>query len=188
MGREIEIKLKMDDTAPTLAKLRALGAAEIDNVVETNLFFDQSDSRLMEAKSALRVRLFTRGGKKDTRGLATYKADPKSGPMHNRQSFDVNVDPVDEFIEMLKALRYAQWLGFEKRRHSFHLDDCRVELDELPAALGRYVEIEGPSEASVLAARERLGLSAIKNHESTYLKMIRDYCARNPEAGAMARF
>ncbi len=188
MGREIEIKLPVPDTAPTLRRLLALQAREIEQVLETNLFFDRPDASLRAGHGALRVRLFDRGGKRDSAGLLTYKTGARGGAMHNRESYDVTIDPAAECIDLLNALGYRQTLGFEKRRHSFHLDDCRVELDELPAGLGRYVEVEGPDEEAVKKVTEKLGLGAIANQKTTYLAMISETLRACPQPENMLKF
>ena len=48
------------------------------------------------------------------------------------------------------------------------LDTCRVELDEVPL-LGTFVEIEGPTEAAIEAALERLGLAGQATEPKSYV-------------------
>ena len=62
-------------------------------------------------------------------------------------------------------------LLFEKRRESWRLDDCKVELDELPQ-IGTFVEIEGASEDTVQAAREKLGLGDEASITEGYASMV----------------
>ena len=51
------------------------------------------------------------------------------------------------------------------------LDSCRVELDEIPH-LGRFVEIEGPSDEVVMKVREKLGLGSLTLIKASYVAML----------------
>ena len=86
----------------------------------------------------------------------------------------MNVDSGTEAITLLERLGYLTMIQFEKRRESYHLDDCRVELDEMPH-LGTFVEIEGPSESSVIKVRGRLQLSDRPMQKSSYVSMLMSY-------------
>jgi adenylate cyclase class IV len=68
------------------------------------------------------------------------------------------VDSVQSAIDLLPRLGYDVVLTFEKRRESWNLDRCKVEVDCLPE-LGNFVEIECPTQAEVLRIQEKLGLS-----------------------------
>jgi adenylate cyclase class 2 len=57
-----------------------------------------------------------------------------------------------------------------KRRTSYRLGECMVELDEL-AGIGCFVEVEGPDEPTIFAVCQRLGLAGEPVSES-YLAMV----------------
>ena len=75
----------------------------------------------------------------------------------------------------VKLLAKTRPRGFQKRRESWALAGCQVEMDELPH-LGTFVEIEGPDEASITAVRDRLALASVPGIIETYIAMLADYC------------
>ena len=94
---------------------------------------------------------------------------------------------VDDDPSMLKGMRrlltsigFVEVLRFAKRRESWRLAGCRVELDELPK-LGCFVEIEGPSEEAIQAVREQLGLVDSESVTRGYPELLSAACgARHP--------
>jgi adenylate cyclase class 2 len=72
---------------------------------------------------------------------------------------------------ILEQLGFVQSLRYQKRRESWKLERCRVELDEIPH-LGRFVEVEGPSDKAVMEVREKLGLSANTLIKASYVAML----------------
>ena len=77
-------------------------------------------------------------------------------------------------IRLLGELGYRHVLTFEKRRTRYTLDGCRIELDDLPV-IGGFVEIEGPSDELVLAARDKLGLGEAPLIKSSYIAMLKTH-------------
>jgi adenylate cyclase class 2 len=72
---------------------------------------------------------------------------------------------------LIERLGFTRVLSFEKRRDTWKLDGCEVDLDELPM-LGTYVEIEGPREEAVLKVREKLQLSDRPLVRASYISML----------------
>ncbi|MDP7289585.1 MAG: hypothetical protein QGH94_16510, partial [Phycisphaerae bacterium] len=68
-------------------------------------------------------------------------------------------------------------LTIQKKRASYRLGSCLVELDELPI-IGRFVEIEAPSPKKIEAVRDQLGISAQPSTEH-YIKLLTDACDRD---------
>lgn len=70
----------------------------------------------------------------------------------------VTVSDFDETVEILKAagLEYRSYQ--ESRRETWTLDEVEVVLDEWPW-INPYIEIEGPTEASVEEMAEKLGFN-----------------------------
>jgi len=68
----------------------------------------------------------------------------------------VTVSDFDETVEILKAagLNYRSYQ--ESKRETWKLGDVEIVLDEWPW-INPYIEIEGPTEASVKETAERLG-------------------------------
>ena len=78
------------------------------------------------------------------------------------------------FVFLLAPVVFNVILSFEKRRETWELEGCKVELDELPH-LGTYVEIEGPAEAIVLRVRGMLGLNDRGLVKASYAALLGEY-------------
>ncbi|MCH7632170.1 MAG: class IV adenylate cyclase, partial [Planctomycetes bacterium] len=100
-----------------------------------------------------------------------------------REGLEVSVTNADTTLQILAKLGFAPILRYEKRRESWQLESCRVELDE-PPHLGLFVEIEGPDEAAILSCRNDLGLGAAEAVAQSYVAMLVAYC---DERGIMSR-
>lgn len=171
MAVEIEAKMAVTDLEPIRAKLRELGAQAAGQNMETNTFFDTEDRSLLAADEALRLRhnLNTTTGADEH--IITYKGPRQHGKLKSRDEVEMTVQDCERASELLERLGFVRTLSFEKRRESWKLGGCKVELDELPY-LGFYVEIEGPSEEPVLAVRAQLGLSDRPIVKSGYIALL----------------
>ena len=109
--------------------------------------------------------------------LAIAEGDGDFLPLGDRHyAFFAEERPVllvtfEDAAALLGKLGFLPTLGFEKRRESWSLDGCLVELDELPH-FGTFVEIEGDSESLVLAVRTKLALDAHPLVAKGYIRMI----------------
>ena len=71
---------------------------------------------------------------------------------------------------MLKGLGYEVILVYEKYREVFKVEDTEIMLDEIP--FGCFVEIEGPDEAALRQAADRLGLAWAAGIDISYLQLF----------------
>ena len=171
MPVEIEAKMSVESFEPVRTRLRECGARETGRRFEVNTFFDTEDRSLLAADEGLRLRLERNVPGGAERHVVTYKGPRQMGQLKSREEVEVEVAPGDQAIKLLEMLGYHRTLSFEKRRESWELDRCKVELDELPH-LGHFVEVEGPDERTVLAVRERLGLAHRPIVKSSYVAML----------------
>ena len=171
MAFEIEIKMKIDHLAPVRDRLRAIGAKLIGEVMETNVFFDTPDRTLLASDCGLRLRRSRNCATKEEKLIATYKGPRGEGQVKKREEIEVAVDKQQPTEELLERLGYVRQLSFEKRRETWKLEKCVVELDSLPE-LGSFVEIEGASESDVMKTRERLGLVNVAVVAPTYADLV----------------
>lgn len=172
---EIEAKVRVAAFEPIVARLGEHGAVHVADMLEDNIFFDTPDHALRRGDRGLRLRTIrtSAGGEPagDHRCVMTCKGPRAPGPMKQREEIELGVAGLDDAVAMLAALGYEPTLRFEKRRTRYRLGDCLVELDELPY-LGRFVEIEGPSESSVAAAQRSLGLDGHPPVTDGYATML----------------
>lgn len=181
MGEETESKYSVDDFGRIRRRLRALGAAYQGTVVQTDTYLDSVDRSLLKSDSGLRLRrmrwLRRARGPRKLRAQLTFKGPRRrGGPAKLRTEVQTRVDDADAVEEILRACGLAPMIVVEKRRATYRLGRCTVELDELPL-LGRFVEIEGPDEAAVLALADELRLPGepIAEH---YVRLLADRCGR----------
>ena len=171
MALEIEAKMQVDDHTPIRQRLELAGARRLHRHLETNTFMDKADHALQQRDSGLRIR---RARDIDTAlvtAVITHKGPCQPGLLKIRPETEVKVASYEDAVALLEALDYHITLCFQKRRDSWQLDDCEVELDELPQ-LGRFVEIEGPSEAAIESVRVRLGLAGHPLIQTGYATLV----------------
>jgi adenylate cyclase class 2 len=176
MGLEIEAKMKVKDFSALRRRLKAAGAGAAGERLETNIYFDTPAGALRSDDKGLRVRTYRDGKTGRAEHVVTFKGPRQSGALKSRPEFEFSIDDPEALIEVFKQIGYPVTLSFQKRRRSFKLANCKVELDELPH-LGKFVEIEGPSEKQVMKVRQMLGLSALPLISAGYASMLADYLA-----------
>ncbi len=174
MAVEIEAKMAVGDLNSVRSRLAECHAKRLGAFTEVNTFFDTDDRSLMAADKGLRLRLNrnTETGEEDH--IMTYKGPRQHGPLKSREEVEMAVEGSAESAKLLECLGFHKMLSFEKRRESWELDGCRVELDELPY-LGTYVEIEGPDDASVMRVRKTLNLADRALIRYGYVAMLSGY-------------
>ena len=101
----------------------------------------------------------------------THKGPRQHGPLKSREETEVTVGDEAGGCAMLVVLGFDRVLSFEKRRESWTLGGCKVELDEVPH-LGTFVEVEGPKPETVMRVREQLGLADRPMSKASYIAML----------------
>jgi adenylate cyclase class 2 len=171
MAIEMEAKLKVEALEPTRARLLALHATPAGTRLETNALFDLEDGSLRNAGKGLRVRTRRDLETGRTDAILTFKGPRQQGKFKSREEIETDVTDPNAMIGIIEALGYRQVLSFEKKRESWEIDGCHVELDELPH-VGCFVEIEGPAEQEISALQEKLGLGSAEPMKSSYVGMM----------------
>ena len=187
MPVEIEAKMAVPDLDVIRARLRELGGRPAGRTLETNTFFDTEDRSLLASDQGLRLR---RNLDRDTAAeehVITYKGPRQHGQLKSREEVEVTVADSDAAVLLLERLGFARMLSFEKRRESWVLGGCKVELDEVPH-LGSFVEVEGPAEQPVLAVREQLRLSDRPVIKSSYVALLMGHLQERGRATKVVTF
>jgi len=174
MPVETEIKLRFDDFDALRRALTEAGATCSGCVTETNRFFDRPDGSLRAAEKGLRIRTVEADDGSQRPSIVTYKGPSEPGPIRCRLEIELAVSDADAARDMLLATGFVEVLVYQKRRETWLLPPCRVELDEVPE-LGRFVEIEGPDRQAVADVQQRLALDAAAPVEPTYAAMMLDH-------------
>lgn len=183
MGREIEIKLRMDNPATVRRRLAEAAAQTLGTADEEDVFFDFPDGRLHAGGLMLRVRTRSPAAAQTPAGstspepsthagkaLLTFKGPRREAPEKIREEIETGVERGDELVRILERLGLVARLRCRKRRESWRLGGCTVALDALDR-LGTFVEIEGPTVAAVRAARAQLALADAEVVEETYAEL-----------------
>ena len=178
MPVEIEAKMKVADLAVIRERLQAAGAESSGDRLEVNTFFDTDDRTLLAGDRGLRVRQNREKDGSAETVTVTYKGPRHPGPMKSRDEIEMDVTRAADAIGLFDALGYHRVLSFEKRRESWKLLGCQVELDELPH-LGKYVEIEGPDEKTIEAVRAKLALDKQPIVHASYVAMLMTHLQDN---------
>lgn len=174
MAVEIEAKMRIEDQESVVGVLKERNATLIGDFLEQNIFYDTDDRALLAADEGLRIRNALDLKTGSVRTVITHKGPNGYGQLKNREETEVGVDSAEAAGHLIERLGYRRWLTFEKRRQSWTLDDCRIELDQVPH-LGGFIEIEGASEACVMKMRERLGLAHLPLIKASYVAMLTSY-------------
>ncbi len=100
------------------------------------------------------------------------------GPLKSREEAELEVANPTDAIRLLEALGYTRLVSFQKRRETWELNGCKVELDEIPY-LGKFVEIEGPSDSTVMKTRDLLKLSDRPIVKNGYISLLLSHLEEN---------
>jgi adenylate cyclase class 2 len=175
MSHEIEAKFPVKDHARVRRRLRACGAVFLGTYVQTDRFYDTPGGGYRQTGCGLRLRCLNilRSGEKklDARPQITFKGPVQANTkVKIRREIQTRLDCAQTAHQLLLACGLQQVACYRKRRGSYRLDGCLVELDQVPK-LGSFVEIEGPGEKAVEALRRRLGITS-DHIPASYLQLL----------------
>lgn len=149
MNAEIEAKFLNTNYDEIRDRLETIGAKQEYPMRLMRRFVVQSDA-MKEGAAYVRVR---DEGDKVT---LTYKRKD-SNTVDGVQEAETEVKDFDVAAAILGALNFP-WQSFqESKREKWHVGEVEVVLDEWPW-LPPFIEIEGPTEDSIRAVAEQLGL------------------------------
>src|SRR5258706_8886414 len=174
MPVEIEAKIKVEDLAATRTRLESLNAKFVGDFSEINVIFDTEDRALLAEDKGLRVRTAKNLKTQAEICTVTYKGPRRHGAMKSREETEMKVESFTAATHLLQQLMFTQVLSFEKKRQSWELGGCKIELNQLPH-LGCFVEIEGASEKAIQKVQESLGLGQSPIVKTAYVGLMMTY-------------
>ncbi len=174
-NHEIEVKFAVAGHGAVVEALAGEGGRLVGSFEQTDQFYDTPGARLRDGGCGLRIRrlvlLAGDAGKIDTRPEVTFKGPRRKDVRAKiRPEYQTRLDDAEAMEKIFAACGLEPTAVVCKKRTSYRLQDCQVELDELPD-IGCFVEVEGPDEKTVFAVSERLGLTGEPVGES-YLAMV----------------
>lgn len=187
MPVEIEAKIKVNDFVDVKQRLEAAGATCAGDVFETNVILDTEDRTLLAADKGLRLRSARNVATGEETCTLTFKGPRKHGALKTREETETGVEDFSAAVKLFGQIKFSPVLTFEKKRQTWQLDGCKVELDELPH-LGCFVEIEGASEKVVQAVQEKLGLATRPIVKTAYVGLMMTHLQDKGEANRTVKF
>lgn len=177
---EIEAKYCVESFTNARKALQSAGAKYLGTTMQTDYFYDKPDATLRKAGCGLRIRKLEilkspKSRQVDIRPLLTFKGPVQAqANVKIRRELETRLDSAEVLAEILQAAAdFQNVYTIQKRRASYRLGLCQVELDELPL-LGCFVEIEGP-QGDIENSRALLGIEA-KHINDSYLHMLIRRC------------
>jgi len=181
MPHETEAKFPVESFEAVRRALRKAGAAYRFTVLQTDTYYDTPERSLLAADQGLRIRrlryLRSARGHRDDRPELTFKGSGNGSRRAKvRHEIQTRIDDADALEAVLQAAGLVRMLTIRKRRASYHLAGCTIELDKLPM-IGRFVEVEAPDEEHLDRVRRRLGLTGepVTDH---YVNLVTRKCSR----------
>jgi adenylate cyclase, class 2 len=136
MGKEIEIKFRVDDLRALARKLRATGfRLKTPRTHEMNTLYDLPGGVLRRRKELLRLREY------GSSWTLTHKSGSKVGRHSSRRELETGVNDGKKMDAILRALGYSPSFRYEKFRAEWTDGQGQVVVDHTP--IGDFCEIEG---------------------------------------------
>ena len=191
MGKEREIKLRIEDLPGLRHRLAKLGARVVrSRLHEHNALFDTTEHTLASHEQLLRIRTelpVGRGRRDAPRTVVTLKrpimtpGSRKNRERHKvREEIELEVSDAKALATIFEGLDMSRWFQYEKFRTTFGLRASNawaagllIELDETP--IGVFLELEGPANAIDRAAKA-LGFEKREYILANYMVLYREYC------------
>jgi adenylate cyclase class 2 len=175
MHVETETKLKVSSLPDVEHRLLECGASFVQEMIQTDRYFDTADRGLTRGDTCLRLRSEKGGGAE--RLVLAYKGAKQKNDVKRRDEVELQVNDAEATESLLSRLGYAEALVFNKKRRLWMLDGCEVALDELPL-LGSFVEIEGPDSGTILSVQAKLGLAGFSHVMESYACLMDNELSR----------
>jgi adenylate cyclase class 2 len=164
---EIEIKLAFEDKQKVHDLLISLGFKSMGDETIEDTYYSQEASKLKDAKKFLRIR------KKGDFSELTFKGEVESDrDVCKRVELNSGLKDSESMQKILECLGYNVIRKNKSNRQYYKFDNVEIVIVEYfePVKLN-YLEIEGPSEKSVMGVRDKLGDSVSDFPEDSFKKM-----------------
>lgn len=151
-NREIEVRFLEIDKNLLITRLVELGAKDQgEDFLEEVIFYDKDFKwRDWEGKF-VRIR-------KNKKGVVLSYKHHQSETTDGTEEIEFGVSDLEKAEAFLGRIGLVAYRHQQKKRHTFHLGEVVVDIDTWPR-IPTYVELEGPSEAALREAAQRLNLN-----------------------------
>ncbi|MEM0217225.1 MAG: class IV adenylate cyclase [Candidatus Nezhaarchaeales archaeon] len=133
---EVKVSLSEEEKQEVLKKLRETCSTE-KIYEEEDLFFISMHDPSLGIDKTLKLR------KSDGEVKLIFKHRRPSKELKESLEFEVRIreEDVDNLLQLLRHLGFREGLVVRKRRRSFHLGECTINVDEVEG-LGSFLEVE----------------------------------------------
>lgn len=169
MSVEIEAKVKVGSHEAIAEELGGSGAVLLADIEQADIYYDFAQKSLTGSGKGMRIRRQKSAGIETV--ILTYKGKRQEGEYKIRPEHEVEVSDGQTLMDILDGIGLQKQLTVEKKRQMWQFNDCEVCLDDV-AGLGAFVEVEGPSEATVKQTMKMLGLDGLKHIQDGYAKLL----------------
>ena len=171
MKVEIECKIHLPNPAKTQALIAATGSIDKGEVFEQNWIFDKNHE-LEKHLSLLRLRVTDN----NEWGILTHKSPLAEKKFKRRREIETKVDNAHNLRLIIESLGYGKIWYYEKKRHTYKLNDkAEIVLDTTPE-LGTFIEIEAADEDIISELVERFNLDMTNNLLISYREIWKQHC------------
>lgn len=149
MALEIEAKFLEVDKENLVSKLRTLGAEDLgENLLSEIIVYDR-DLKMRKEQKFIRLR------KVKDKCFLSYKHHKKIS-IDGTEEIELEIESMEKGVSFLESVGFVAYRRQEKRRHSFVLNNIKVDIDTWPK-IPTYVEIEGGNEVEIKNTAKSLG-------------------------------
>lgn len=165
---EYEVKYKIEDKEGILKKLRKLGAKDLGENLESDIYLNLE-------KKGVRIRRINQ----NKGGFLTVKKLVDEGTRAKvREETEVKVNNIEKLVQIFKFLGFSELKRKEKIRHTFKLANVLILIDKVPF-MGYFIELEAVSDADLKKASKKLGLDYNQAEGDSYDNMFFKYYIKN---------
>ncbi|MEJ2110849.1 MAG: class IV adenylate cyclase [Acidobacteriota bacterium] len=169
MGKEIEVKIKIEDPGDFSRQLQSLNPEVLtDRHFEDNHLLDYSDRGLRSRHCMIRVR------QAGQRSVLTFKGPPEDSEIFKiREEIETELADGAKTIRILERLGLSVWFRYQKYRSEYTLNDVIVAVDETP--IGNYIELEGET-SCIYDLADQLKIEASRFVKDSYYILYLNAC------------
>jgi len=143
---EIEIKAKFTDKEKIKIKLAELGAEKEKEKHQIDEYYNHPSKDTKQTNEYIRLR-YKHGGEQ---GIFAHHINISDGV---NKEFEVKIDDVDTFKQILKNFDFPLLGTIDKKRETFKVNDFTITIDEVKN-IGNFIEIETFGEEDEIEAKK----------------------------------
>jgi len=151
---EIEIKATFDDKEKVKTALKTLGAQEEKVKHQIDEYYNHPSRDTRKTKEYIRLR--SKPG--EDKAIFAYHINIADGV---NKEFEVAVDNVTTFRQILQGFNFALLGTIDKKRESYKFEEFKIDIDEVKD-IGNFIEVEIDGEESEIDEKKAQCIEFLK--------------------------